>query len=102
MCSRPSRTASCAPTPRPSSRAKERPRSGASSELRIRRVHADLRSDAVCFTNGICVFDCVEFNRRINVLDVARDTGFLAMDLKYRGHDGLAADFTRAYLAAAQ
>ncbi|MEX0801535.1 MAG: AAA family ATPase [Dehalococcoidia bacterium] len=65
---------------------------------RIKRVHADLRSDAVCFTNGICVFDCVEFSNRINLLDVTRDVGFLAMDLDYRGRSDLARAFVRRYV----
>jgi hypothetical protein len=65
---------------------------------RICRVHADLRSDAVNISDGICVFDCVEFSRRINLLDVARDIGFLAMDLEYRGHPRLAKAFVDAYV----
>jgi predicted kinase len=69
-------------------------------ELRIKRVHADLRSDAVCFVDGICVFDCVEFNRRLNLMDVARDTGFLEMDLRFRGHPELARLFVERYLEA--
>lgn len=68
--------------------------------LRIRDCHSDLRSDAVCFTNGICIFDCVEFNARIRYVDVTRDVGFLAMDLDYRGHEGLARDFVEAYVDA--
>jgi len=75
-------------------------------QLRIRRVHADLRSDAVCFvdpstslrTGSICIFDCVEFSRRINLQDVARDVGFLAMDLEYRGHRELADAFVQRYI----
>src|SRR3990172_1130362 len=71
-------------------------------ELRIHRVHADLRSDAVCIaeTRGrpgpddICIFDCVEFSRRLSLLDVARDVGFLRMDLDYRGRE----DLSRAFL----
>jgi predicted kinase len=70
-------------------------------ELRIKRVHADLRSDAVCFVNGICIFDCVEFSRRINLLDVARDTGFLQMDLEFRGHPDLARAFIERYIEVA-
>lgn len=67
-------------------------------ELRIRRVHADLRADAVLIgDDGVCIMDCVEFNRRINLLDVARDVGFFDMDLKYRGRPDLAAAFLRAY-----
>ena len=66
-------------------------------EQRIRRTHADLRSDAVCVQDGICIFDCVEFNRRISLLDVARDVGFLEMDLRYRDRPDLAEAFTRRY-----
>lgn len=75
-------------------------------ELRVRRIHADLRSDAVCFKDGpeardVCIFDCVEFSRRINQLDIARDTGFLVMDLEYRGRADLARDFIDRYLEIA-
>lgn len=66
-------------------------------QLRIRRTHADLRSDAVCIENGICIFDAVEFNRRINLLDIARDVGFLQMDLEYRERPDLAEAFVRRY-----
>jgi len=66
-------------------------------QLRIRRTHADLRSDAVCIENGICIFDAVEFNRRINLLDIARDVGFLQMDLEYRERPDLGEAFVRRY-----
>jgi len=52
-------------------------------DLRIRDCHGDLRSDAVCFTDGICIYDCIEFNRRFRQTDVAGDVGFLAMDLDF-------------------
>ncbi|MEO6198050.1 MAG: AAA family ATPase, partial [Dehalococcoidia bacterium] len=76
-------------------------------ELRIRECHSDLRSDAVCFTcddespECICILDCVEFNRRIMMVDGARDVSFLAMDLEYRGHKGLADAFVSRYKALA-
>ena len=75
-------------------------------ELRIRRVHADLRSDAVCIAetkkrppgpDDICIFDCVEFSRRLSLLDVARDVGFLEMDLDYRGREDLSRAFVDHY-----
>jgi aminoglycoside phosphotransferase family enzyme/predicted kinase len=69
-------------------------------ERRIRRVHADLRSDAVCFQDGICVFDCVEFSDRLSMLDVTRDVGFLSMDLDYRGRGDLGRAFVRRYVKA--
>lgn len=69
-------------------------------ELRIRDCHGDLRSDAVCFTDGLCVFDCIEFNRRFRYTDVAGDVGFLAMDLDYRGRPDLAQAFLERYVQA--
>lgn len=66
-------------------------------QLRIRRTHADLRSDAICMENGVCIMDAVEFNKRISVLDIARDVGFLQMDLEYRGRPDLAKAFIRRY-----
>ena len=68
------------------------------AQLRIRECHSDLRSDAVCFTDGVCIFDCVEFSRHIRMVDVARDVGFLAMDLEYRGHPDLAHAFVHEYV----
>lgn len=67
-------------------------------ERRIRDGHSDLRSDAVVIENGICIMDCVEFNRRIRWVDVTRDVGFLAMDLDYRGHPELGGAFVRRYV----
>lgn len=75
-------------------------------DLRIRECHSDLRSDAVAFPGpgkpvtpeSICILDCVEFNRRIRLVDVARDVGFLAMDLDYRGCPDLAEAFVDAYV----
>ncbi|MEK7248719.1 MAG: AAA family ATPase, partial [Chloroflexota bacterium] len=66
-------------------------------QLRIRRTHADLRSDAICMENGVCIMDAVEFNKRISVLDIARDVGVLQMDLEYRGQPDLARAFVRRY-----
>jgi aminoglycoside phosphotransferase family enzyme/predicted kinase len=67
-------------------------------DLRIRDCHGDLRPDAVCFTDGICIYDCIEFSRRIRYTDVAGDVSFPAMDMDYRGHEGLAAAFVDAYV----
>jgi aminoglycoside phosphotransferase family enzyme/predicted kinase len=67
-------------------------------ERRIRDCHGDLRSDAVCFSDGICIYDCIDFNRRLRYTDVAGDVGFLAMDLDYRSHQAQAAAFVDAYV----
>ncbi len=69
-------------------------------ELRIRDCHGDLRCDAVCFSDGLCIYDCIDFNRRLRYTDVAGDVGFLAMDLDYRGRADLAQAFVRSYLEA--
>jgi len=71
---------------------------------RVRDCHGDLRSDAVYVREdgGICVMDCIEFNDRIRYGDVAGDIGFLAMDLEFRGHRGLADELLGAYLGEAR
>jgi aminoglycoside phosphotransferase family enzyme/predicted kinase len=69
-------------------------------DLRIRDCHGDLRSDAVCFTDGICIYDCIDFNRRLRYTDVAGDVGFLAMDLDFRRHESEASAFVDAYVEA--
>lgn len=71
-------------------------------EGRARDCHGDLRADAVVFEDdGVCVFDCIEFNDRIRFSDVASDLAFLAMDLDFRGYAGLADELVGAYVDAA-
>ncbi len=50
-------------------------------EGRIRDCHGDLHAAHVCFTDGICIYDCIEFNDRFRYGDVASELAFLAMDL---------------------
>jgi aminoglycoside phosphotransferase family enzyme/predicted kinase len=69
------------------------------SEGRIRDCHGDLRANAVCFEDGICIFDCIEFNERFRYSDVASDLAFLAMDIDFRGHRALADEMVGLYLA---
>ncbi|MBM5812002.1 MAG: hypothetical protein FJ191_08580 [Gammaproteobacteria bacterium] len=56
---------------------------------RIRDGHGDLRADAICFDplepDGICIFDCLEFDARLRCADTGLDIAFLAMDLEQRG-----------------
>ncbi len=66
---------------------------------RIRDCHGDLRTNAVCFKDGICVFDCVEFNERFRYADTASDLAFLAMDVDFRGHPVLSDEMVGLYLA---
>jgi len=70
-------------------------------EGRARDCHGDLRSDAVCFQgDGVCIFDCIEFNERFRYSDVAADIAFLAMDLEYRGRRDLSDELLGLYLGA--
>ena len=52
-------------------------------------------------TNGIVVFDCIEFNPSFRHRDVAAEIAFLAMDLDYGGHPELAEHLVTHYAAAA-
>ncbi|MEX0785968.1 MAG: AAA family ATPase [Dehalococcoidia bacterium] len=70
-------------------------------EGRARDCHGDLRADAVCFTrDGVCIFDCIEFNERFRYSDVAADIAFLAMDLEFWGRRDLSDELLGAYLGA--
>jgi aminoglycoside phosphotransferase family enzyme/predicted kinase len=64
---------------------------------RICDGHGDLRSESICVTDGICIFDCVEFNERFRCGDVAGEAAFLAMDLDARGRPDLGYYFAERY-----
>lgn len=64
---------------------------------RICDGHGDLRCESVCITNGICIFDCIEFNRRFRCADVANEAAFLAMDLAAYGRPDLGYYFYETY-----
>jgi aminoglycoside phosphotransferase family enzyme/predicted kinase len=65
---------------------------------RVRDCHGDLRVEAVCFQDGICVFDCIEFNERFRYSDVAADLAFLAMDLDFRNRPAMSDELVGRYL----
>jgi predicted kinase len=46
------------------------------------------------------VYDCIEFEPRFRIGDVATEIAFLVMDLRYRGAGDLARSFTAAYGSA--
>jgi hypothetical protein len=66
---------------------------------RIRDCHGDLHAAHICFTNGICIYDCIEFNDRFRYCDVAAEVAFLAMDLDHYGRADLSQSFVNAYVA---
>ena len=68
-------------------------------ENRICDGHGDVRSESICITDDICIFDCIEFNERFRCADVASEVAFLAMDLDVRGRPDLGYYFTERYEA---
>ena len=53
---------------------------------KIRDCHGDLHMEHICFSDDLCIFDCIEFNDRLRYTDSLADIGFLMMDLEY--HEG--------------
>jgi aminoglycoside phosphotransferase family enzyme len=68
------------------------------AEGRIRDCHGDLHAAHICFHNGICIYDCIEFNDRFRYCDVASEVAFLAMDLDHYGYSGLSDSFIDSYV----
>ena len=64
----------------------------------IRDGHGDLHTQHICLSDGIQIFDCIEFNERFRYGDVLVDAAFLAMDLERLGYEELADEFSRYYL----
>jgi len=60
----------------------------------VRDGHGDLHAANICMTDPVCIYDCIEFNRRFRVADVLADLAFLVMDLEFRGRWDLADKLT--------
>ena len=69
---------------------------------RVRDCHGDLHAAHICFTDDICIYDCIEFNDRFRYCDVASEVAFLAMDLDYHGRADLSRSLVNAYVAASR
>jgi aminoglycoside phosphotransferase family enzyme len=65
---------------------------------RIRDCHGDLHAAHICFYQGICIYDCIEFIDRLRYTDVAADVAFLAMDLDHYSRTDLSHSFINAYI----
>jgi aminoglycoside phosphotransferase family enzyme/predicted kinase len=66
--------------------------------------HGDVHLQHVWFEAGRAepiLVDCIEFNDALRRIDVAAEVAFLAMDLRYRGRERLAARFLQSYAEAA-
>jgi aminoglycoside phosphotransferase family enzyme len=68
-------------------------------EGRIRDCHGDLHAAHVCFTDDICIYDCIEFNDRFRYSDVASEIAFLAMDLDRYRQAGLSRHLVNTYVS---
>jgi len=69
---------------------------------KIKDCHGDLHAAHICFTNGICIYDCIEFNDRFRYCDVASEVAFLAMDLDHYGQSDLSGSFVNDYVKGSQ
>ena len=69
---------------------------------KIRDCHGDLHAAHICFSDGICIYDCIEFNDRFRYCDVASEIAFLAMDLDHHGWADLSRSFVNTYVAQSQ
>ncbi len=69
---------------------------------RIRDCHGDLHSAHICFSDGLAIYDCIEFNDRFRYCDVASEVSFLAMDLDRYQKADLSRHFVAAYVAQSQ
>ncbi len=69
-------------------------------EGRIRDGHGDIRLEHIAFLEeGICIFDCIEFNDRFRYGDVLNDMCFLSMELDFFGREDLAKAYEGEYLS---
>jgi aminoglycoside phosphotransferase family enzyme len=72
-------------------------------EGRIRDGHGDIRLEHVAFLEeGICIFDCIEFNERFRCGDVLNDMCFLSMELEFNGREDLAKVYEEEYKRLSQ
>jgi len=67
-------------------------------EDRIKDCHGDLHAAHVCFTDDICIYDCIEFNDRFRYCDVASEIAFLAMDIDHYQQPGLSRHLVDTYV----
>jgi hypothetical protein len=57
----------------------------------IRDCHGDLHLEHINLSpQGVCIYDCIEFNERFRYIDIASDIAFLGMDLDFNSHSDLA------------
>ncbi|MEO0075660.1 MAG: AAA family ATPase [candidate division WOR-3 bacterium] len=67
-------------------------------EHKIKQCHGDLHSRNIFIQDQVYIFDCLEFNPRFAVSDVASEIAFFVMDLEFYRHKHLADFFINRYL----
>jgi aminoglycoside phosphotransferase family enzyme len=65
---------------------------------RVKDCHGDIHSGNIFVTNGIYIFDAIEFNERFRYSDIASDIAFLAMDLDYKERIDLSTFLVEKYV----
>jgi len=65
---------------------------------RVRDCHGDIHSGNIFVTDGIYIFDAIEFNERFRYSDVVSDVAFLAMDLDFKRRADLSDFFIKRYI----
>jgi aminoglycoside phosphotransferase family enzyme/predicted kinase len=69
------------------------------SEGFIRQCHGDMHTgNMVLWKKQIFIFDCIEFNESLSIIDVISDLAFLFMDLEHAGEYELAWRLLNNYL----
>jgi aminoglycoside phosphotransferase family enzyme len=66
---------------------------------RVRDGHGDLHTAHICFYQGVCIYDCIEFIDRLRYTDVTADIAFLAMDLDHYDRQDLSDIFINSYVS---
>ena len=60
--------------------------------------HGDLHARNICLSDPVAIYDCIEFNPAFRCGDTATEHAFLVMDLRFRGHQELAAAYADAVI----
>jgi aminoglycoside phosphotransferase family enzyme len=66
-------------------------------ERRLVEGHGDLRPEHVCLLDPPVVFDCIEFNRRLRIVDPVAELAFLALECELLGAPQVGARLLACY-----
>jgi aminoglycoside phosphotransferase family enzyme/predicted kinase len=66
----------------------------------VRDCHGDLRAEHVIVDGAVEIYDCIEFNPALRLIDVGADLAFLVMDLARLGQEALASRLVSSYREA--